>query len=198
MRRVGPATERVACWQRRGAHSRASPGHAADSRSLSPRFLGASNLESEFLAGAEKRDLLGVNLDQLPGFGIAALPGATLLHRETAEAANLDPPPAHQRIGHRVEHRVDDGLALAMREAPPARQQFLDDFPLGHRSSNSWRRAREGLRPACAIAASAARHARRHRDRASVPRSRYLPSRTAPPRARASGRLASLRVLRAA
>src|SRR5260370_15291691 len=134
MHTCGPAIARCRYSERQGAHSRASPAHGADSRSLAPRFVGAINFDAEFLARAEKRDLLGVNLDQLTGFGIAALPRATLLDREAAEAANLDPLAAHQRIRHRVQHRVDDRLALAMRETPPTRQQFFDDFPLGHRS----------------------------------------------------------------
>src|SRR5271154_1487708 len=120
---------------RHGAHSRIpSAGSVAGSRCLTARFFGAINFDSEFLARPEERDFLGIDADQLAGLGIAPLPRAPLLHRETAEAANLDPLTARQRVRHRVEHRIDYGLRLAMGEPLAARQQFFDDFPLGHRS----------------------------------------------------------------
>src|SRR5208282_1017033 len=130
---------------RHGAHSRKpSAGSSAASRRLTPRFFGAINFDSEFLARAEERNLLGIDADQLPGLRIAALPRAALLDRETAEAADFDPFAA----GQRVEHRVDDGLGLAMGKLVPARQQFFDDFPLGHRSRRRSRALPAGSAPA--------------------------------------------------
>src|SRR6266852_1495011 len=93
---------------RQGAHNRSpSAGTSASSRRLTTRFFGAMYVDSEFRARAEKRNLLRVDAHQLHGLRIATLPRATLLHRETAEAANLDPLAAHQRTRHRVEHRID-------------------------------------------------------------------------------------------
>src|SRR5208282_406938 len=96
---------------RHGAHSRRPPAQtSAASRRLTTRFFGAINFDSEFLARPEERNLLGLDSDQLPGLGIAALPRATLLHRETAEATDFDPLAARQCVGHRVEHRIHDRL----------------------------------------------------------------------------------------
>src|SRR5208282_2256927 len=73
---------------RHGAHSRRPPAQtSAASRRLTTRFFGAINFDSEFLARPEERNLLGLDSDQLPGLGIAALPRATLLLRLAVVAA---------------------------------------------------------------------------------------------------------------
>src|SRR5579862_9598883 len=120
---------------RHGAQSRMpSAGTSTSPGRLATVFFGAINFDSEFLARPEEWDLLGIDADQLSGLGIASLARATLLDRETAEAADFDPLAPRQRVGHRVEHRIDDGLRLAMSKLAAARQQLFDDFPLGHRS----------------------------------------------------------------
>ena len=46
---------------------------------------------AEFLAGLEERHVFVLDEDGVAGAGIASLPGGTMLHRERAEAAQLDP-----------------------------------------------------------------------------------------------------------
>src|SRR5580692_400230 len=96
---------------RHGAHSRSpSAGTSTSARRLTTRFFGAIYFDSEFLARAKEWNLLGIDADQLPRLGIASLPRAALLHRETAEAANFDALATGQRVGHCIEHRVHDRL----------------------------------------------------------------------------------------
>ena len=104
-------------------------------RSALGRPARAIEARAQLLTGAEEGHALGFDGDHVAGARIAALAGAALLDPEAAEAADFDSSTAGQHAGHLFEHRVDDGLGLAMREFLMPGQQFLDDAALGHRTT---------------------------------------------------------------
>ena len=69
---------------------------------------------AHLLAGLEHRDHLLVDRDGLAGARVAAGARVPLLDREGAEAAQLDPVAAGQRVGDGVEDRVDDVLDVPL------------------------------------------------------------------------------------
>ena len=54
--------------------------------------------------------------------------------REAAEAADLDPVPAHQRVAHGVKNGLDGVFGVAVRELAEARGEFFDEIGAGHGS----------------------------------------------------------------
>src|SRR4029079_4944339 len=67
---------------------------------------------SELFAGLERRHTARLNLNRGAGLGIATGTRGRLAHREGAEAAEIDPLAARQRIGYCIDQRVDSGLHL--------------------------------------------------------------------------------------
>ncbi len=55
-----------------------------------------------------------------------------MLHRERAEAAQLDPVAARQRAGDLVEHDIDDALDVAMEEMRIGGGHLLNQLRLDH------------------------------------------------------------------
>src|SRR5438876_3554622 len=77
----------------------------------------AVDAEPELLPHLEERHPLGVHGDQRARLGIPPLARLAVLHDEAAEAADLDPLAARERLAHAVEDRVDHHLGVAAREA---------------------------------------------------------------------------------
>src|SRR5207237_1048070 len=71
---------------------------------------------AQLLPGLEERDVLLGDLDAVAGARVAADTGVAALHREGAEAAQLDPIAARQGRGDLVEDRGDDDLDVALIE----------------------------------------------------------------------------------
>src|SRR6266849_8603451 len=85
----------------------------------------------QLLAGLEVRDFLRRYFDLLTGLGIA--PGARFAAAKTeaSESAQLDLLSGEERLHDGVEHDVDDGLGLFLRQLNDA-SYLVDQFGLGH------------------------------------------------------------------
>src|SRR5262249_18185479 len=66
--------------------------------------------QTQLLPDLEEGHALRVHGHERAGLRVAPLAGLALLHHEAAEAADLDPLAAHQRLGEAVEDLVDDHL----------------------------------------------------------------------------------------
>src|SRR5512144_1678109 len=87
---------------------------------------------AQLLAGLEEGHELVLDEDGVAGARIAALPGGAVLHREGAEAAQLDPVTASQRASYFIEHDVDDALDVALKQVRVGRSHALNQFRLDH------------------------------------------------------------------
>src|ERR1700686_3385501 len=87
---------------------------------------------AHFLAGLEERHAFLVDGDMGAGARIAAGARRALLHRERAEAAQLDPVAARHRRDDLVENGVDDVLHVALVEVRILRGDMLNQFRLDH------------------------------------------------------------------
>src|SRR5690606_34084937 len=96
---------------------------------------------AQFLARLEVRDQLGRHVHFFTGLRVA--PHARLAPRQgkAAEAADFDALALGQRIGHRVQDRLDCKVHVASRQLRVAARQHGDEFGLGqarHHSSRCW------------------------------------------------------------
>src|SRR6266480_4703686 len=126
---------------RHGAHRTSMPSSAwlvggASSTSRLVRVGSRPGLavdaQAELLPHLEERHPLGVHGDQRARLGVAPLARLALLHDEAAEAANLDPLAARERLAHAVEDRVHHHFGVAAREAREELQYLVDQVALGH------------------------------------------------------------------
>src|ERR1700728_3321529 len=79
-------------------------------------FAGAIEPLAHFLAGLEERHALLIDRDVGAGARIAPGAGRTPLHREGAEATQLDTVAVRHRRDYFAENRVDDVLDVALIE----------------------------------------------------------------------------------
>src|SRR4029077_12141457 len=87
---------------------------------------------TQLLAGPEERNELFGNSHGPAGARVAADPRGPLLHRERAEAAQLDAFAARQRVRDRVEDRRHDALDVSLIEMRVRIGQTQEQFGLGH------------------------------------------------------------------
>src|SRR3954469_14435675 len=97
------------------------------------------------LAGLEVRHALFGDVDAFAGTRVAAHAGRAPVDREAAEAADLDAVPAHERVAHRVEDRLDGVLGVAMGELAETAGQFFDEIGSGHGQGGARTKARPAL-----------------------------------------------------
>src|SRR5262245_23603970 len=77
---------------------------------------------SQTLAHLEERHLLARHADAGAGFRVASDPGSPLANLEAPETADLDLIPSRECLGDGIEDRIDDGLAILLRQARCPRQ----------------------------------------------------------------------------
>jgi hypothetical protein len=95
-------------------------------------FQGLVHPVAKFLARLEMRDVLAIELDCIPGLGVAPDPRRTVMQGEAAKTPNFDPFPGGKRLGHVLEHGVDRQLYVLGRELPLLLDYALDQLRLGH------------------------------------------------------------------
>src|SRR3954468_19062717 len=88
---------------------------------------------AHFLAGLEERHTLLIDRHMGAGARIAAGPGRTMLDRERAETAQLDPIAARQGRHDLIENRVDDILDIPLIEVRVVLGDALNQFGFDHR-----------------------------------------------------------------
>ena len=91
-----------------------------------PRSDARVEAVAELLAGLEEGDVLLADTHAVAGAWVAPLARLAPLHREGAEAPELDPVTARQRRGDLVEDRADDAFDVALIEVPITFSQALD------------------------------------------------------------------------
>ena|SRR5437870_2247776 len=91
----------------------------------------AVNASAKLLPDLEFRHPLWWDLHRRAGLGIAARARLTMADAKAPEAADLNFFAAHERLGHRLQDRGDNVLALALREAEGLRQ-LIDQVSARH------------------------------------------------------------------
>ena len=89
------------------------------------------------LAGLERDDVLGFDIDRVAGARVPGFAGLAPLHFEDAEVPEFDATVAHQRVDDGVERELDDFLRLDLRELQLIGNE-LDDFFFGHGAIPEW------------------------------------------------------------
>src|SRR5262245_61696090 len=98
-------------------NARAAPSRVLAHLARALRNGLAVHPQLQLLTHLEERHALGGDRHDRTRFRIAPLARLALLHDEAAEAADLDALATRQRLGHAVEHRVDDDFRIPSREA---------------------------------------------------------------------------------
>ena len=88
---------------------------------------------AHFLAGLEERNALLIDRDMRAGARIAAGAGGTMLDRECAETAQLDPVAARQGSHDLIEDRVHNILDIPLIEMRVVLGDALNKFGFDHR-----------------------------------------------------------------
>src|SRR6478735_8250149 len=109
------------------------------------RGLGVDRL-AQRLARLEMGHALLGDLHAFTGARIASDARRAPVDREAAEAADLDPMAAHQRVAHGVEDGLDGVFGVAVRELRKAGCEFFDEIGAGH-GKKCRRKKRTGWRP---------------------------------------------------
>src|SRR5205085_10253457 len=78
----------------------------------------------KFLAGLEIRHALGLHIDRLAGFRVAATTRAAFARAETAEATQFDLFAFVERTDNRIKNRLDNHLGIALIQFGGARHFF--------------------------------------------------------------------------
>ena len=78
------------------------------------------------------RNILGRDLDGLPGFRISAIARQAIMKVEDAESADFDALPAHEAVAHDVKNRLHDNLCIFYDQMRVAFRESLDQLGLRH------------------------------------------------------------------
>jgi len=90
-----------------------------------------NNASPKLLPDLEFQHPLWWDIHRRAGLGIAGRARLTMADAKAPEAAELNFLAAHERLGHRLEDRGDNVLALTLREAERLRQ-FIDQVSARH------------------------------------------------------------------
>src|SRR3954470_2884684 len=105
--------------RRKPPPSQIRPQTTEDDTVLPPSVVklrrGASDRLFEFLGGAERDLLAGLDLDRFAGRRIAPHAGCTLAYHQDAEAANADAVALLEVLGHQADQVAEDRLGLLFR-----------------------------------------------------------------------------------
>jgi hypothetical protein len=87
---------------------------------------------AELFTHRKVRDATLRHLDLLSGLRISPRSRLASFHREAPEPANLDPLLALERMEHRFEHSLDDGLNVSLGYPRHSLADALDQVAFGH------------------------------------------------------------------
>src|SRR5699024_2040861 len=78
------------------------------------------------------RDEFARYVDRRSGLRVAAAPRRSIVHRETAETADLDPPSVGQFAYQVIEQQLDRKFDILVRHVCLTLNQSFDEFGFGH------------------------------------------------------------------
>ncbi len=94
-------------------------------------LLGFADFLFHHLAGLERDDVLGFDIDGITGSRISSFAGLASLDLEDSEVPKFNTAVAHQRVDDGVERELDDFFRLDLRELQLIGNE-LNDFFFGH------------------------------------------------------------------